>query len=72
LIVNPPGICVFCFADSSGDREVSDPMVSPVTVTSSVSAGLFEVSAACAVWISIAATAVVAKTLHRRHIEPDQ
>jgi hypothetical protein len=30
-------------------REVSEPVASPVTVTSVVSAGLFEISAACAV-----------------------
>jgi hypothetical protein len=30
-------------------REVSEPVASPVTVTSAVSAGLFEISAACAV-----------------------
>jgi len=39
LTVKAPGTCVFCFADSSGDPEVSDPIASPVTVTASVSEG---------------------------------
>jgi hypothetical protein len=35
---------MLCFADSSGATEVSEPVASPVTVTSSVSAGSFEAS----------------------------
>jgi hypothetical protein len=48
LIVKAPGTAVFCFEDSSGDTEVSDPVASPVTVTASACAALFEASTACA------------------------
>ena len=64
LTAKAPGTCVFCFADSSGDPEVSDPAISPVTVTLSVSAALLEVSTACASGIAMTATAVMARTLN--------
>src|ERR1700756_5655780 len=69
LTVNAPGTCVFCSADSSGDPEVSDPVASPVTVTSSVCAGLGEVSAGCGPLIPVTPTATNASTLQHRHIE---
>src|SRR5258707_10249767 len=47
-LVKAPGTCVLCFEESSGDTDVSEPVASPVTVTSSVSAALLEVSTACA------------------------
>ena len=45
LTVKEPGTCVFCSIDAFGDIEMSEPVASAVTVTSSVSAELFEVSA---------------------------